>query len=307
MARPYKQGIDYFPFEVDLMTDRKLRKPKEKYGYLATAVYIELLCLIYKDKGYYIDYSENSREDVQLDILDCLRGLHQPTLDIIGKVIEELVAVGLFSTELWGQNIISSHRLQCTYYKAVTDRKNVSIDWNKWLLTKEEMEGLGSSCSIYEQFINQLKNGVNHRNNEVNTPDNPQSKVNKSKVKESSCMHEAPQADSLPAVITLPLNDKTEYAIQRDKVEAWEDLYPAVDIMAELRKMRGWLEANPTRRKTRRGIMRFVNNWLSREQDGGKNSRQNPPDNSSRDAAYEALDQADAEWLQGLYQDEEGK
>ena len=34
--------------------------------------------------------------------------------------------------------------------------------------------------------------------------------------------------------------------------------------------MRGWLMANPDRRKTKRGISRFINNWLSREQDKGR-------------------------------------
>lgn len=33
--------------------------------------------------------------------------------------------------------------------------------------------------------------------------------------------------------------------------------------------MKGWLDANPTKRKTRRGVKRFVNNWLSRTQDQG--------------------------------------
>ena len=31
--------------------------------------------------------------------------------------------------------------------------------------------------------------------------------------------------------------------------------------------MKGWCDSNPTKRKTRRGIKRFVNAWLSKEQD----------------------------------------
>ena len=34
--------------------------------------------------------------------------------------------------------------------------------------------------------------------------------------------------------------------------------------------MRAWCNSNIERRKTRRGIKRFVNGWLSREQDKGK-------------------------------------
>ena len=34
--------------------------------------------------------------------------------------------------------------------------------------------------------------------------------------------------------------------------------------------MAGWLDANPSKRKTKRGILRFVNGWLAREQDKGR-------------------------------------
>ena len=73
-----------------------------------------------------------------------------------------------------------------------------------------------------------------------------------------------------PYVIALPLNDNTEYPVlEKDAVE-WGVLYPAVDVMQELRNMRGWLSSNPKRRKTRAGIKRFIINWLCREQDKGR-------------------------------------
>jgi len=74
-----------------------------------------------------------------------------------------------------------------------------------------------------------------------------------------------------PAVIELILNDKSLYPITQSQIDEWKTLYPAVDVMQELRKMKGWLDANPTKRKTKRGILRFVNNWLAKEQDRGKN------------------------------------
>ena len=40
--------------------------------------------------------------------------------------------------------------------------------------------------------------------------------------------------------------------------------------MQELRKMIGWLEANPKKRKTKQGVLRFVTAWLAREQDKGR-------------------------------------
>lgn len=78
------------------------------------------------------------------------------------------------------------------------------------------------------------------------------------------------QAPDRKPVICLILNDNTEYPIYQEDVEKWKTLYPAVDIVQELNKMYGWIDANPTRRKTKRGIKRFINNWLSKEQDKPK-------------------------------------
>ena len=71
------------------------------------------------------------------------------------------------------------------------------------------------------------------------------------------------------AVISVPLNDGTEHSVTQTDIDKYTSLYPAVDVMQELRKMVGWLDGNPTRKKTRRGIKRFINGWLAREQDKG--------------------------------------
>lgn len=76
--------------------------------------------------------------------------------------------------------------------------------------------------------------------------------------------------------ILLPLNDSSFYDVPLDKMALWRDTYPAVDVERQLKRIAAWLDSNHTRRKTRRGIERFVNNWLSREQDEGgiyKNGR----------------------------------
>ena len=53
---------------------------------------------------------------------------------------------------------------------------------------------------------------------------------------------------------------------------AWAKAYPAVDVFQELRAMESWLDANPKKRKTKVGIKKFVNGWLSRSQDRGGSS-----------------------------------
>lgn len=69
--------------------------------------------------------------------------------------------------------------------------------------------------------------------------------------------------------ISLPLNDNSLFDVSKSQIARWRELYPAVDIEQELRNMRGWIDANPTRRKTKKGITRFVNNWLTNAQNKG--------------------------------------
>lgn len=83
----------------------------------------------------------------------------------------------------------------------------------------------------------------------------------------------APPPPPQPCVISLPLVDGTNYDVTQADVDGYASLYPAVDVLQELRGMVGWLDANPRRKKTRAGVKRFINNWLSTEQDKGGSLR----------------------------------
>ena len=83
--------------------------------------------------------------------------------------------------------------------------------------------------------------------------------------------------------IELPLNGNGSYSVSKEQAEEWKKLYPAVDIAQQLRNMKGWLDANPDRRKTKQGILRFITGWLSREQDKGSNRKISCGDSVSYD------------------------
>lgn len=73
-------------------------------------------------------------------------------------------------------------------------------------------------------------------------------------------------AEGVPRGGGIPLNDGSEFLPLRSEVEEWRQLYPAVDVMQQLRNMRGYFLANPKNRKTPGGIRRTINTWLSKEQ-----------------------------------------
>ena len=74
------------------------------------------------------------------------------------------------------------------------------------------------------------------------------------------------------AAPAIPLQDGSEYFVKRKELEEWKKAFPAVDVEQELRELRAWCLANPTLRKTPRGVKRFINTWLSKEQDKGRST-----------------------------------
>ena len=95
------------------------------------------------------------------------------------------------------------------------------------------------------------------------------SKPTSAPTKPAAPIKPAMPAHEEPLAIEMLLNDGSAFPIYPSDVTRWEVLYPAVDIIAQLRKMAGWCDANPKRRKTKNGIKRFINSWLAGEQDKG--------------------------------------
>lgn len=171
----------------------------------------------------------------------------------------------------------------------------------------EQLEKLGfllvyevEGCE-YIQIVNFDKHQNPHKNEKESTipapcehradrekaeSDHADSLIPDSLIPESLPDSAEPPAAHAPAVEHIPLNDGSEFPITEDQVAEYQRLYPAVDVHQELRAMRGWCLANPTKRKTKRGVLKFVNAWLGREQDkprtGGSNGTIHP-----RETAFE--------------------
>lgn len=68
--------------------------------------------------------------------------------------------------------------------------------------------------------------------------------------------------------ISLPLvTGSGSFDVTLDYLNSLRNLYPAIDVEQEFRKMYAWLDSNPKNRKTERGIKRFITGWLGRAQD----------------------------------------
>ena len=128
-------------------------------------------------------------------------------------------------------------------------------------IEKQGVENLG--VEIRDVEIQALENQGQFTTKELKTKELTTKELN------TKDIYNAPSNEiaTEPPVIEFILNDKTYYPITQKQVDKWTELYPNVDIMQQLRKMCGWLDANPRNRKTKGGILKFVNGWLAREQD----------------------------------------
>ncbi|WFE84939.1 DUF4373 domain-containing protein [Parabacteroides chongii] len=109
MARPNKEGLDYFPFDTNLFQDIRIRKLIKYQSGKAVTVYALLLCFIYKD-GYYM------RWDKELPfIISEQTGFEEA---YVLEVINSCLKLGLFSNELYtSDGILTSRGIQERYKK----------------------------------------------------------------------------------------------------------------------------------------------------------------------------------------------
>ena len=97
------------------------------------------------------------------------------------------------------------------------------------------------------------------------------------------------------AVYELILNDGTYYPVYTQEIQKYRKLYPAVDIDQEFRKMIGWLDTHHSNRKTKRGINKFINGWISRAQDSARPVKKEEPKKNQfqsfpqRETDYDAI------------------
>lgn len=108
--------------------------------------------------------------------------------------------------------------------------------------------------------------------------------------------------DDSPVVLRLPTNrygsTGEEYPLTQRQLDQFAELYPAVDVLQAARKACAWLITNQRQRKTMAGVPKFLNAWLSREQDRGgslQGGRPAPARQSTRHASLEE-DLGDTSW-----------
>lgn len=76
-------------------------------------------------------------------------------------------------------------------------------------------------------------------------------------------------ADDSPVFLVFEcVGRPSEFELRESLVSELQGLFPSVDLRGECRKALAWLRANPGRRKSHRGMRRFLTGWITRANDG---------------------------------------
>lgn len=76
-----------------------------------------------------------------------------------------------------------------------------------------------------------------------------------------------------PSILTFPVTGDPKaptWALTQKHIDDLSLAYPNLDILAECRKALLWVNANSAKRKTARGMLKFLVSWMSRANDSGK-------------------------------------
>ena len=146
MARPNKEGLDYFPFDVDFFSDEKIGSISGEFGIKGEITAIKLLCAIYRN-GYFILWNDALK-------MSLLRGLPGISLELLEQIVTRLVRWGFFEQTLFSTvSVITSKGIQERYFKAIKRRKD--------------------SSNYPYLLVNVDNNKVNVSNNDINVSTNP--------------------------------------------------------------------------------------------------------------------------------------
>ena len=171
MARPRKDGLDYFPLDADFFEDEKIRILKARYGADGIILYIYLLCRIYKH-GYYMKVNE----DFEYLISDDLK----MSPDKVKQVLTFLLSRSLFDNTLFQSDaVLTSAGIQRRFQLAVKERakKNPIQAGRYWLLKEAETEPF-IKCTQFEGFSQKNNNSSGKNKDNSREQSLKESKVN---------------------------------------------------------------------------------------------------------------------------------
>ena len=120
MARPKKDGLDYYPMDSDIENDDKMKFIRSKHGNDGFATVILLLNKIYRENGYFCKWTNFEKTIFAADVM--------VEIDILDAIIDSCFECHFFDkTKHVQYNILTSKGVQNRFMEASKRRKGFEV------------------------------------------------------------------------------------------------------------------------------------------------------------------------------------
>ena len=177
MARPIKDGVSYWPFDVDMLDDKKFKLIRGEFGIKGAYIALVILNSVYKDNGYYKKWDE---DDCYLVSEGAGDGC---TPQLVNEVLTGCVRRGLFNERLFDVfGILTSAGIQRRFFQMVKNSRNKIVVIQEYLLFElnEQTVSEGVLNKVVLKTVSPLENPDKTQGN----PDNSQGNSTKEKERE---------------------------------------------------------------------------------------------------------------------------
>lgn len=96
----------------------------------------------------------------------------------------------------------------------------------------------------------------------------PSSNPSNDSASEIQALHLQSSYKDLKDIHLFLLRDGSEYELGVQKIAEYKQTYQTIDVIQELKNCAQWNKDNPGKRKTKAGILRHINTWLSKASKG---------------------------------------
>ncbi|HWR06157.1 DUF4373 domain-containing protein [Sporomusa sp.] len=154
MARPNKEGLDYFSLDTDITGDDKIKLIKAKHGLTGFAIVILLLTKIYRE-GYFYHWSEDEQylftDEARVDI------------NTLTTIVNDCINRGFFNQELYNKyGILTSRGIQKRYLQGCARRRKLVLI-REYFIADDHLEVAFENKKIIVTF-----KSINVSNNPLN-------------------------------------------------------------------------------------------------------------------------------------------
>ena len=163
MARPPKEGVEYFPLDVDFFQDKKIRLLKAEFGARGLMIVLAAFCRIYSNNGYYCSLDGDDML-LMADEIGC--GVDP---GLIAEVVQGCVKRSLFDGRvLTVFGVLTSAGIQRRYLRAVAKRDDIRIIREYWLLNENDPKDVPASMRVKVNLVS-----LSGAETGVSSPGNP--------------------------------------------------------------------------------------------------------------------------------------